>query len=136
MLNLRAQPLAMRLCESAAQVQAVPRIRRPQAVHRLDQRVGQTARLAWTLGVTADDLVADPCRAVVGPGGRDAARRANAAIVGVWYATPEDAAAHQSVRGDAPQRCFEPRRRAQRLQDHAVALGQLQQRRELLVAGG
>jgi len=96
-LRLRALPFAMKLCETVEEMQAVPRIRRPQAVHTLDQLVAQSARLGWTLGVTADDLVGDQCRAVVGLGGQDADWRANKAMVGVWYATPEDSAAHQAA---------------------------------------
>ena len=96
-LKLRAPPFAMKLCESVDEMQAVPRIRRPQAVHTLDQLVGQAARLGWTVGVTAGDLVGDQCRAVVGLGGQDAAWRENQGMVGVWYATPEDSAAHQAA---------------------------------------
>lgn len=94
-LKLRVPPFGMRLCQTVEEMAAVPRIRRPKAIHTLDQLVGQTARLGWTLGVTADDLVADQCRAVVGLGGQNDAWYAATNMVGVWYATPEDAAAHQ-----------------------------------------
>ena len=96
-LKLRALPFAMRLCDSVELLQTVPRLRRPQAVHTLDQLVGQAARLGWTLGVTADDLVGEQCRAVVGLGGQDAEWRAGGSMVGVWYATPEDSARHQAA---------------------------------------
>ena len=96
-LKLRALPFAMKVCETVEQLQSVPRLRRPSAVHTLDQLVGQTARLGWTLGVTADDLVGDQCRAVVGLGGQDEAWRSGAGMVGVWYATPEDSARHQAA---------------------------------------
>lgn len=102
-LKLRALPFAMRLCDSAEQLQTVPRLRRPQAVHTLDQLVGQAARLGWTLGVTADDLVGDQCRAVVGLGGQDAEWRAGGSMVGVWYATPEDSARHQAAMHVVPR---------------------------------
>lgn len=96
-LKLRALPFAMKLCDTLEQLQSVPRLRRPSAVHTLDQLVGQTARLGWTLGVTADDLVGEQCRAVVGLGGQDAAWREGRDMVGVWYATPEDSARHQAA---------------------------------------
>lgn len=102
-LKLRALPFAMRLCDSVEQLQTVPRLRRPQAVHTLDQLVGQSARLGWTLGVTADDLVGDQCRAVVGLGGQDDAWRSGAGMVGVWYATPEDSARHQAAMHVVPK---------------------------------
>jgi len=38
------------------------------AARNLDQIVGQPARLGWTIGVTADNLVGAQCRAVVGLG--------------------------------------------------------------------
>lgn len=96
-LKLRSLPFAMRLCETVEQMQAVPRIRRPQAIHTLDQVVAQAARLGWTVGVTAEDLVGDQCRAVVGLGGQDAPWYEAKAMVGVWYATPHDAAQHQAA---------------------------------------
>lgn len=96
-LKLRALPFGMKLCASVDEMAAVARIRRPQAVHTLDQLVGQAARLGWTLGVTADDLVGDQCRAVVGLGGQDEAWHAGQAMVGVWYATPDDSARHQAA---------------------------------------
>jgi len=96
-LKLRSLPFAMRLCETVEQMQAVPRIRRPQAIHTLDQLVAQAARLGWTVGVTAEDLVGDQCRAVVGLGGQDAPWYEAKAMVGVWYATPHDAAQHQAA---------------------------------------
>ena len=71
-LKLRALPFGMKLCGNVDEMAAVPRIRRPQSVHTLDQLVGQAARLGWTVGVTAEDLVGDQCRAVVGLGGQDA----------------------------------------------------------------
>jgi uncharacterized protein (DUF169 family) len=102
-LKLRALPFGMRLCDTADQLQAVPRLRRPTAMHTLDQLVGQAARLGWTVGVTADDLVGDQCRAVVGLGGQDEAWRSGQPMVGVWYATPADAAAHQAAMHVVPR---------------------------------
>ena len=102
-LKLRALPFGMRLCATVEQMQAVPRLRRPQAVHTLDQIVGQASRLGWTVGVTADDLVGDQCRAVVGLGGQDEAWHAGRELAGVWYATPEDAARHQAAMRIVPR---------------------------------
>lgn len=94
-LKLKALPFGMKLCETLEEMQAVPRIRRPQAIFTLDQLVGQAARLGWTLGITADDLVGDQCRAVVGLGGQDQDWYEAKNMVGVWYATPEDTERHQ-----------------------------------------
>jgi uncharacterized protein (DUF169 family) len=98
LLKLRAFPFAMKLFERRADMEAIPRIRRPGAIHALDQVVGQAARLGWTVGITADDLVGAQCRAVVGLGGaKDPDWRSGQQMVGVWYSTPDDAARHQAA---------------------------------------
>jgi uncharacterized protein (DUF169 family) len=101
-LKLRVPPFGMRLCKTVQEMESVPRIRRPKAIHTLDQLVGQTARLGWTLGVTAEDLVGEQCRAVIGLGGQDDAWYAAKDMVGVWYATPEDTTAHQRAMDVVP----------------------------------
>ena len=69
LLRLRSIVFAMQMFERREDMEAIPRIRRPSAVHTLDQIVGQASRLGWTVGVTSDDLVGAQCRAVVGLGG-------------------------------------------------------------------
>ena len=72
LLRLRSIPFGMKLFESAAEMEAIPKIRRPKgSVHTLDQIVAQAARLGWTVGITTADLVGDQCRSVVGLGGQD-----------------------------------------------------------------
>ena len=68
LLKLRSIPFCMKLYENRADMEAIPKIRRPKNVHTLDQVVAQASRLGWTVGVTADDLVGAQCRAVVGLG--------------------------------------------------------------------
>ncbi|HRY03722.1 MAG TPA: DUF169 domain-containing protein, partial [Beijerinckiaceae bacterium] len=68
LLKVRSIPFGMKLYENKADMESIPRIRRPKAVHTLDQIVAQGARLGWTVGITADDLVGAQCRAVVGLG--------------------------------------------------------------------
>ncbi len=101
-LKLRSIPIAMKLFEQAEAMEQVPKIRRPQAVHTLDQVVAQAARLGWTVGVTAADLAGEQCRAVVGLGPQDAEWRSGRAMAGVWYASVEDAAAHQAAMSVVP----------------------------------
>ena len=57
MLRLRTTPIGMKLFETVAEMEAVPRIRRPDSIHTTDQIVGQAARNGWTVGITVDDLV-------------------------------------------------------------------------------
>ena len=97
LLKLRAIPFGMKLFETVEEMEAIPKIRRPGSVHTTDQIVAQAARLGWTVGITGDDLVGAQCRAVVGLGPQDAEWRSGKAMTGVWYATIEDASAHQAA---------------------------------------
>ena len=45
LLKLRSIPFGMKLFERRADMEAIPRIRRPSAIHTLDQVVAQAARL-------------------------------------------------------------------------------------------
>src|SRR5258708_17833105 len=92
LLKLRAIPFAMKLYERVEEMAAIPRIRRPKAVHTLDQVVAQAARLGWTVGITAEDLVGAQCRAVVGLTPQDETWRAGAPHARAWDSSPGDAA--------------------------------------------
>src|ERR1700756_4863648 len=86
LLKLRSIVFAMKLSERRADMESIEKIRRPKAVHTLDQIVGQASRLGWTVGITSDDLVGAQCRAVVGLGAaKDEAWRSGGQMTGVWY---------------------------------------------------
>jgi len=108
LLRLRNAPFGMKMFEEAAEMEAIPRIRRPDKVHTLDQVVAQAARLGWTVGITAETLVGAQCRAVVGLGmAKDATWKSGQSMVGVWYSTPEDSAAHQASMACVPDGKFQ-----------------------------
>lgn len=107
LLRLRTTPIAMKLFERQADMEAVPRIRRPKAVHTTDQIVGQAARNGWTVGITAEDLVGAQCGVVIGLHPRDEAWLSGKRMTGVWYATAEDAAAHQAAMDHVPYGRFD-----------------------------
>ncbi len=96
-LRLRTTPIGMKLFATVAEMEAIPRIRRPSASHTADQIVAQACRLGWTVGITADDLVSAQCGAVLGLRPQDETWRSGAHMTGVWYATDEDSAAHQAA---------------------------------------
>ena len=103
LLRLRAIPFGMKLFEAAAEMEAIPKIRRPKgSVHTLDQIVAQAARLGWTVGITTEDLVGDQCRSVVGLGGQDEKWFSGQHMTGVWFATQVDASAHQKAMNLVP----------------------------------
>lgn len=106
-LKLRAIPFGMKLFESAKEMESIPKIRRPQAVHTLDQVVAQCARLGWTVGVRGEDLVGDQCRSVVGLRVQDEKWSSGHKMVGVWFATLEDAGRHQSAMNLVPPGKYE-----------------------------
>jgi len=103
LLKLRAIPFGMKLYTAKADMEAIPKIRRPKSVHTLDQVVAQAARLGWTVGVTGEDLVGDQCRSVVGLGGQDEKWHSGQHMVGVWFATLEDAGRHQAAMNIVPK---------------------------------
>jgi uncharacterized protein (DUF169 family) len=108
LLKLRSIPFGMKLFTARAAMEAIPKIRRPTNVHTLDQIVGQASRLGWTVGITAEDLVGAQCRAVVGLGhAKDAAWYSGQHMAGVWYATDDDAAAHQAAMACVPDGRYE-----------------------------
>jgi uncharacterized protein (DUF169 family) len=103
LLRLRSIPFGMKLYETVAEMEAIPRIRRPQgSKHTLDQIVAQAARLGWTVGITTEDLVGDQCRSVVGLGGQDEKWFSGRHMTGVWFATQVDASAHQKAMNIVP----------------------------------
>ena len=94
-LRLRTTPIGMKLYESVAEMEAVPRIRRPSAVHTTDQIVGQACRNGWTVGITADDLVGAQCSTVIGLHPRSDEWLSGEHMAGVWFETVEDSSRHQ-----------------------------------------
>lgn len=98
LLKLRSIPFGMKMFERAADMEAIERIRRPKNIHTLDQIVAQSARLGWTVGITAEDLVGAQCRAVVGLGSAKTPEwRSGQHMVGVWFEDLDGATAHQSA---------------------------------------
>ena len=94
-LRLRTTPIGMKLYETVAEMEAVPRIRRPGAVHTTDQIVGQACRNGWTVGITADDLVGAQCSTVIGLHPRNDEWLSGEHMAGVWFETIEDSSRHQ-----------------------------------------
>ncbi|HYW62535.1 MAG TPA: DUF169 domain-containing protein, partial [Bradyrhizobium sp.] len=66
LLRLKTTVIGMKLFATPDEMMAIPKIRRPSAVHTTDQIVSMASRLGWTVGITADDLVGAQCRAVIG----------------------------------------------------------------------
>lgn len=101
-LRLKSIPFGMKLFERVEDMQAIPKIRRPQSVHTTDQIVAQAARLGFTVGITREDLVGAQCGAVIGLHPQDDEWQSGKRMAGVWFATVPDAAAHQAAMNVVP----------------------------------
>lgn len=97
LLRLKTTVIGMKLFAHAADMEAILKIRRPNAVHTTDQIVSMASRLGWTVGITADDLVGAQCRAVIGLSPQDEKWLAGENYVGVWHGTAEDARKRQEA---------------------------------------
>ncbi len=97
LLRLRVTPIGLQRFRTEEEMAAIPRLRRPTAVHTFDQIVAQAARLGWTVGATAKDLSGTQCTAVIGLTPRDEDWLSGKRMAGVWFETLEDSAAHQAA---------------------------------------
>lgn len=97
LLRLKTNVIGMKLFAQVADMEAIPKIRRPNAIHTTDQIVSMAARLGWTVGITADDLVGAQCRAVIGLAPQDDKWLAGENYVGVWHGTADDARKRQEA---------------------------------------
>jgi uncharacterized protein (DUF169 family) len=102
LLRLKTTPIGMKLFRTVAEMEAIPRIRRPKAIHTTDQVVAQAARLGWTVGITNDDLVGAQCGAVIGLHPQDESWLSGKNMAGVWFETLDDSARHQAAMDVVP----------------------------------
>ncbi len=102
-LRLKTTPIGMKLFETAEEMEAIPRIRRPKdTVHTTDQIVAQASRLNFTVGITAEDLVGAQCGAVIGLWPQTDEWKSGEHMAGVWFESQEDSAAHQEAMDVVP----------------------------------
>jgi uncharacterized protein (DUF169 family) len=97
LLRLKTTVTAIKMFARVEDMEAIAKIRRPNAVHTTDQIVSMASRLGWTVGITADDLVGAQCRAVIGLSPQDDKWLEGANYVGVWHGTAEDARKRQEA---------------------------------------
>ena len=107
LLRLRTTPIGMKLFTTIAEMESIPRIRRPSAIHTTDQIVGQASRNGWTVGITVEDLVGAQCSTVIGLHPRSKEWLTGSRMAGVWYENAEEASAHQHAMDVAPHGKYE-----------------------------
>ncbi|RHW38341.1 hypothetical protein D1B33_05505 [Lysinibacillus yapensis] len=101
-LRLKTIPIGMKMFEKKEDMEAISKIRRPKEKYTTDQIVAQAARLGWTVGITAEDLVMPQCSVVLGLTPRDEKWLSGKEMAGVWFETEEDSAAHQEAMHTVP----------------------------------
>jgi uncharacterized protein (DUF169 family) len=97
LLRLKTTVIGIKMFARVEEMTAIPKIRRPSAVHTTDQIVSMASRLGWTVGITGEDLVGAQCRAVIGLAPQDEKFLAGENYVGVWHGTAEDARKRQEA---------------------------------------
>jgi uncharacterized protein (DUF169 family) len=107
LLRLKTTVIGMKLYETVAAMEAIPRIRRPHARHTTDQIVSMASRLGWTVGITAADLVGTQCQAVIGLAPQDEEFLRGERYVGVWHGDADSAAARQQALDCVPHGRFQ-----------------------------
>ena len=106
-LRLRTIPIGMKRFARREEMEAIPKIRRPEAQMTLDQIVGQSRLLGWTVGCTFEDLTSAQCGTPVGLHPRNGEWLAGKHLTGVWYETDTDSAAHQAAMDCASEERYE-----------------------------
>ena len=102
LLRLKTTVIGMKLFERVEDMEAIPKIRRPKAIHTTDQIVSMGSRLGWTVGVTAENLAGAQCAAVIGLRPQDDEWLQGKSYVGVWHETGSDARARQEALSVVP----------------------------------
>lgn len=107
-LRLKTVPIGMKMFEKKEEMESVPKIRRPQQTkYTADQIVAQAARLGWTVGITAEDLVMPQCSVVLGLHPRDEQWLSGKEMAGVWFENQQDSALHQEAMTVSPYGNYE-----------------------------
>jgi len=97
LLRLKTTVIGIKMFATVDEMAAIPKIRRPSAVHTTDQIVSMASRLGWTVGITGEDLVGAQCRAVIGLAPQDEKFLEGKNYVGIWHGTAEDARLRQEA---------------------------------------
>ena len=106
-LRLKTTPIGMKLFENKEEMEVIPKIRRPRDIHTADQIVAQAARLGWTVGITAEDLVGPQCQVVLGLHPRNEQWLSGKDMAGVWFENELASSRHQQEMDVVPHGRYE-----------------------------
>lgn len=109
-LKLRAEPIALKLFESAQALDGIPGLRRPEPGVRFTmcQLISQARWLGFTLGITHDNVMPNSnCGGVAGLNAPAQKYLDGSMFHGVWFATVEASREHQAQMPRVPAGRFE-----------------------------
>ncbi|EKN70639.1 hypothetical protein BABA_04329 [Neobacillus bataviensis LMG 21833] len=106
-LKIKTIPIGMKMFEKKEDMESIPKIRRPNSIHTTDQIVAQAARLGWTVGITAEDLVGAQCQAVIGLHPRNDEWLSGKNMEGVWFENLQASSDHQHAMTVVPYGKYE-----------------------------
>lgn len=107
-LRLKTTPIGLKRFATAAEMEAIPKIRKPEGKkYVVCQLAGQASRLNFTVGFTKDDIYGTQCLTVLGMLPRGGEFLSGNQFNGVWYGTLKDSAEHQKNMYCVPYDGFE-----------------------------
>ncbi len=105
-LRLRTFSLALKLYESPAEMEKVPKIKKPAWKATLCQLVTIARTFGWTVGATEQEFVSSYCPSILGFCAPPESSTDGTQMHEIWFATQEDARKHQRVMRRIPQGKF------------------------------
>lgn len=105
-LRLRTFSLALKLYESPAEMEKVPKIKKPEWKATLCQLVTIARTFGWTVGATEQEFVSSYCPSTLGFCAPPEAATDGRQMHEIWFSTQEDARKHQIAMKRIPQGKF------------------------------
>jgi uncharacterized protein (DUF169 family) len=105
-LRLRTFPVALKLYESAGEMEKVEKIKKPTWKATLCQLVTVARTYGWTIGATEEEFLSPYCPSTVGFCSPPKAAKDGRQFHEIWFATQEDARTHQRSMRRIPEGRF------------------------------
>ena len=96
-LRLRTFSLALKLYDSAEEMEKVPKIKKPEWKATLCQLVTIARTFGWTVGATEEEFVSPYCPSVLGFCPPPESSTDGRQMHGIWFETQEEARNHQKA---------------------------------------
>ncbi|HSH70433.1 MAG TPA: dephospho-CoA kinase [Deferrisomatales bacterium] len=97
LLRLKSFPVAFKMLESKAELEAIPFLRRPRGGNTLCQLINLARNFDWSVGADADDFVFATCPSILGLSELPESHRDGTFRNIVWAATKEDGRRYEAA---------------------------------------